>query len=262
MELLTYLLAGACAGMLAGLLGIGGGLVIVPALLLLFARQGFAADSLMHYAVGSSLAVIIPTSIASLLAHHRRGGVHWPVVRLMVPGILPGALASAWLARQLSSNGLALVFGVFVFAVAIKLLLGTKPVAQRPLPGWPGLGVAGGIIGLVSGLLGIGGGSLTVPYLMWHQLDIRHAVGTSATLGLPIALAGTLGFIISGLDTPQQPGLNTGFVYWPAVAAIVVASVPMAPLGVRLAHHLPRVTLQRVFALLLVVISVRMAGLC
>ena len=261
MELALYLITGACAGVLAGLLGVGGGLVIVPVLAVLFARHGFAADTTMHYAVGSSLATIVPTSISSLLAHHRRGGVHWPVVRQLVPGILAGALASAWLAQQLSSTRLALVFGVFAIVVAVSLFIGAQPAAHRPLPGRLGLGMAGSVIGLLSGLLGIGGGSLTVPWLLWHREDMRLAVGTSAALGLPIALAGTLGFVLSGLHAPAQPGLNSGYVYWPAVAAIVLASVPMAPLGARLAHHLPRATLQRVFAVLLVIIGAKMVGL-
>ena len=258
MELLTYLLTGAFAGLLAGLLGIGGGLVIVPALAILFVHQGFTADTVMHFAVGTSLATIIPTSISSLLAHQRRGSVHWPVVRSMVPGLLPGALASAWLANQVSSTGLALVFGVFVLLVAVQLLIGVNPSPHRTLPGVAGLGVTGAVIGLLSGLLGIGGGTLTVPFLLWNRVDIRLAVGTAATLGLPIAIAGTLGFIISGLDAPAPPGNNSGFIYWPAAAAVVLASVPAAPLGARLAHYLPRATLQRVFALLLVMIAVKM----
>jgi uncharacterized membrane protein YfcA len=258
MELLTYLISGAVAGLMAGLLGIGGGLVIVPALALLFVHQGFAADSIMHYAVGTSLATIIPTSISSLLAHQRRGSVHWPVVSRMVPGILLGALASAWLAKQMSSGALALLFGVFVLLVAGQLLLGAKPAPHRQLPGAAGLGMTGGVIGLVSGLLGIGGGTLTVPFLLWNRVDIRLAVGTAATLGLPIAMAGTLGFVLSGLHAIEQPGYNSGYVYWPAVAGIVLASVPMAPLGARLAHYLPGATLQRLFALLLVIIGVKM----
>lgn len=258
MELLTYLLTGAAAGLLAGLLGIGGGLVIVPALALLFVQHGFAADFVMHYAVGTSLATIIATSISSLLAHQRRGSVHWPVVRSMVPGILPGALASAWLARQMDSAGLALMFGVFVVLVAVHLLIGAKPPPHRQLPGAVGLGVAGSVIGLLSGLLGIGGGTLTVPFLLWGRVEIRLAVGTAATIGLPIAIAGTTGFILGGLHVPAQPGHNSGFIYWPAVAAVVLASVPTAPLGARLAHYLPRATLQRLFALLLVMIGMKM----
>ena len=258
MELLTYLLTGAVAGFMAGLLGIGGGLVIVPALAILFARSGFSAESVMHYAVGSSLATIIPTSISSLLAHQRRASVHWRVVRLMIPGILLGALASAWLAEQMSSTTLALVFGVFVLVVAVQFLFGAKPAAHRQLPGAVGLGITGSLIGLLSGLLGIGGGTLTVPFLLWNRVDIRLAVGTAASIGLPIALAGTLGFMLSGLHAAAQPGFNTGFIYWPAVAAVVVASVSAAPLGARLAHYLPRTTLQRLFALLLLIIGMKM----
>lgn len=258
MEIVAYLLSGALAGLMAGLLGVGGGLVIVPALAMLFARHGFIADSVMHYAVGTSLATIIPTSISSLLAHQRRASVYWAVVRSMVPGILLGALASAWLAKQMSSAEMALVFAVFVLLVAAKLLLGAKPSPHRQLPGAIGLGVAGSLIGLVSALLGIGGGTLTVPFLLWNQVDIRLAVGTAATIGLPIAIAGTIGFVVSGLDAPAQPGYNSGFIYWPAVAGVVLASVPMAPVGARLAHYLPGATLQRLFALLLVVVAVKM----
>jgi uncharacterized membrane protein YfcA len=228
MELLTYLLTGTIAGFMAGLLGIGGGLVIVPALAVLFGRLGFPADTVMHS---------------------------------MVPGILLGALASAWLAKQMSSAGMAMVFGVFVMLVAVQLLLGAKPSPHRQLPGVVGLGVAGSLIGLVSGLLGIGGGTMTVPFLLWNRVDIRMAVGTAATVGLPIALAGTAGFVLSGWYTDAQPGYNSGFVYWPAVAGIVLASMPMAPLGARLAHHLPRTVLQRVFAVLLVIIGAKMVGL-
>jgi hypothetical protein len=257
-ELLTYLLTGAAAGLMAGLLGIGGGLVVVPALALLFTRHGFSADVVMHYAVGTSLATIIPTSISSLLAHHRRGSVHWPVVRSMVPGILLGAFASAWLARQVSSTGLGMLFGVFELLVAVQLLLGVKPASHRQLPGVVGLGVAGCVIGLLSGLLGIGGATMTVPFLLWNRADMRLAVGTAAAIGLPIAIAAAPGFVLSGLGVPAQPGNNTGFVYWPAVAAVAFASVPVAPLGAWLAHYLPLATLQRVFALLLAMTAVRM----
>ncbi|MGD8311945.1 MAG: sulfite exporter TauE/SafE family protein [Gammaproteobacteria bacterium] len=260
MELLTYLLTGAVAGLMAGLLGIGGGLVIVPALAWLFAGRGFADAALMHFAVGTSLATIVPTSISSLLAHHRRGSVYWPAVRSLTPGILVGALGGAWLARAISSPGLALVFGLFEILVALQLLAGTEPAPHRTLPGSGGLAVAGTVIGTVSALLGIGGGTLTVPFLLWCRIDIRRAVGTAAACGLPIALAGAAGFAAGGLHAGVRPGSNTGFIYWPAVAGIVLASIPLAPLGARLAHWLPRQTLQRVFALLLAAIGVRMAG--
>jgi len=258
MELLTYLLTGAIAGLMAGLLGVGGGLLIVPILAWLFARHGFSSDTLMHYAVGTSLAVILPTSLASLLAHQRLGSINWRVARLMTPGILLGALLGAWLAKQMSNALLGQIFGGFMLLLAVKFIAGVKPGSGRALPGAPGLGVAGSVIGLVSALCGIGGGSLTVPFLLSCKENIRMAVGTAATLGFPIAVAGTAGFVVSGLSSPAQPGFNSGFVYWPAVAGIVLASVQLAPVGARLAHQLPQKTLQRVFALLLTVIGLKM----
>jgi len=258
MDLLTYLLTGAVAGLLAGLLGVGGGLVIVPALAWLLAGHGVPDGHLMHLAVGSSLAAIIPTALSSLLAHRRRGSVHWPAVRALLPGILAGALAGAWLARLVSSPGLALGFGVFEILVALQLFLGLKPAAHRDLLALPGMGVAGVVIGAISALLGIGGGTLTTPFLLWNGVDIRRAVGTSATCGLPIALAGAAGFAWSGQTVMAGQAWNTGFIYWPAVAGLVLASVPLAPLGARLAHHLPRETLQRGFALFLLLVGIKM----
>jgi hypothetical protein len=258
MELLAYLLIGAIAGLMAGLLGVGGGIVVVPALAWLFAQHGFASEALMHYAVGTSLAVIIPTSLSSLLAHQRLGSVNWPVARLMIPGILLGALVGAWLAKQVSSTHLSQFFGVFMLLIAVKFIIGVNARHGRALPGAPGLGIAGCVIGLLSALLGIGGGSLTVPFLLWGRENIRIAIGTAATLGFPLAIAGAAGFIVSGMASPDQPGLNSGFVYWPAVAGIVLASVPLAPSGAWLAHYLPQKTLQRVFSLLLAVIGLKM----
>jgi uncharacterized membrane protein YfcA len=258
MELLTYLLTGAAAGLLAGLLGVGGGLVIVPALAWLLAGHGVPGEHLMHLAVGSSLAAIIPTAVSSLLAHQRRGSVHWPAVRGLLPGILAGALGGAWLAREVSSPGLALCFGTFEILVALQLFFAMKPAAHRGLPGAAGMGIAGAVIGVVSALLGIGGGTLTTPFLLWNGIDIRRAVGTSATCGLPIALAGAAGFAWSGQTAMTGQAWTTGFIYWPAVAGIVLASVPLAPLGARLAHHLPRTQLQRVFALFLLLVGLKM----
>lgn len=258
MDLLTYLLTGAVAGLLAGLLGVGGGLVIVPALAWLLAGHGVPDAHLMHLAVGTSLAAIIPTAVSSLLAHRRRGSVHWPAVQGLLPGIVAGALGGAWLARQVSSPGLALFFGCFEILVAVQLFLAVKPVAHRSLPGRAGMGLAGGVIGTISALLGIGGGTLTTPFLLWNGIDIRRAVGTSATCGLPVALAGAAGFAWSGWAPMAGQAWVTGFIYWPAVAGIVLASVPLAPLGARLAHYLPRVRLQRIFALFLLLVGVKM----
>jgi uncharacterized membrane protein YfcA len=258
MELLAYLLTGAVAGLMAGLLGIGGGLVIVPALALLFAGHGVANAHLMHLAVGTSLAAIIPTAIASTLAHHRRGSVHWPAVRALLPGIIVGGLCGAWLARHISSPALALCFGVFEVLVALQLWLGTKPAAHRGMPGATAMTAAGVGIGAISVMLGIGGATLTTPFMLWNGVDIRRAVGTSASCGLPIALSGAAGFAVSGLSIMVQRDWTTGFIYWPAVAGIMLTSVTLAPLGARLAHHLPRPVLQRVFALFLLLVGVKM----
>jgi uncharacterized membrane protein YfcA len=258
MELLAYLLAGSVAGFMAGLLGVGGGLIVVPALAVLFARQGVPAAHVMHLAIGTSLASIVPTAISSLLAHDRRGSVDWCVVRALLPGILAGGLGGAWLARGLGSPGLALLFGVFELLVAAQLWLSLQPAAHRGLPGAAGMTVAGGVIGLLSALLGIGGGTLTTPFLLWHGVDIRRAVGTSASTGLPIALAGAAGFAWGGWGIRVAQGWTTGFIYWPAVAGLLLASVPMAPVGARLAHALPRPLLQRGFALFLLLVGLKM----
>jgi uncharacterized membrane protein YfcA len=260
-ELLAYLGTGAVAGLLAGLLGVGGGLVIVPALAALFGLRGFPADTLMHYAIGSSLAIIAPTSVASLMAHHRRGGIHWPAVRGLTAGIVPGALGGAWLAAQITSPGLRLLFGGFELLVALQLLAGRQPTAHHGLPGTAGLGFAGGVIGAISALLGIGGGTLTVPFLLWNGIDIRQAVATSAACGLPIALAGATAFAAGAAERGLLPdGTHTGFVYWPAVAGVVSSSILAAPLGARLAHYLPKPVLQRLFALVLALIGLRMVS--
>jgi uncharacterized membrane protein YfcA len=258
MELLTYMLTGAAAGLMAGLLGIGGGLIIVPVLATLFVGQGFNPVNLMHFAIGTSLATIVFTSISSLVMHHRRGAVLWPVVSAMVPGIILGALAGALLAKFISSPGLGRFFGGFEILVAAQLVFGSQPAAHRSLAGRFKQSLAGGVIGLLSTILGIGGGTLTVPYLVWHRVDIRMAVGTAAACGLPIALAGTVGFVIAGLDAQASLIWRTGFIYWPAALAITAASVLFAPLGARLAHALPREVLRRIFALLLLLLGLKM----
>lgn len=260
-ELIAYLGTGAVAGLLAGLLGVGGGLVIVPALAVLYGLHGFPADTLMHFAIGSSLATIVPTSIASLVSHHRRGSIHWAAVRGLTPGIVLGALGGAWLASRIPSPGLRVLFGGFELLVALQLVAGRQPTPHRGLPGAAGLGLAGGLIGAVSALFGIGGGTLTVPFLLWNGVDILRAVATSAACGLPIALAGAAAFAAGTTASGGPPGgVHTGFIYWPAVGGIVSTSILAAPLGARLAHHLPKPVLQRIFALVLALIGVRMVS--
>ncbi len=245
---LAYTLLGLFAGLLAGLLGVGGGLVIVPVLAWLFALQGFPDAALMHLAVGTSLATIVATSLSSIRAHHRRGGVVWPQVLQLGGGILAGAWLGAWIAHRLGSPALAALFGLFELVVAAQMAFGRPPAPHRGLAGVPVNAAAGGVIGAVSAVLGIGGGTLTVPWLAWHNLPMRQAVGTAAACGLPIALAGAAGFVASGWQVAGLPAGSSGYVYWPAALAVSVPSVLAAPWGARLAHRLPQPVLKRVFA--------------
>lgn len=245
----ALLLLGAFAGTLAGLLGVGGGLVIVPILAALYHWQDFAPAHVMQLAIGSSLATIGFTSVSSMLAHHRRGAVRWPLVAQLSVGILLGGWLGGFLAAWLGGVVLALSFGVFELLIAWHMLSGHAPPMGRVGSGAARHAAAGVVIGAVSALLGIGGAILTVPWLTWHAVDIRKAVGISAACGLPIALAGAAGFVISGWGLPGLPPGSSGFVYWPAVATISVASVASAPLGARLAHRLDQQRLRRIFAL-------------
>jgi uncharacterized membrane protein YfcA len=255
---LLYLATGIFAGFLAGLLGVGGGLVIVPVLAFIFAAQGFPAAQVMHLALGTSLASIMFTSISSLRAHHAHGAVNWLVVRGITPGIVAGTLLGTVLAAQLSSNFLKGFFVLFVYYVAAQMLLNIKPRPSRQLPGWGGMFGAGGVIGGISSLVGIGGGTLSVPFMTWCNVKMHQAIGTSAAIGFPIAAAGAVGYVLNGLGANGLPEYSLGFIYLPALAGLVLASVLTAPLGARLAHRLPVPQLKKVFAALLIVLGTRM----
>ncbi|MEN8176196.1 MAG: sulfite exporter TauE/SafE family protein [Pseudomonadota bacterium] len=256
MEWTLYLATGAFAGLLAGLLGVGGGLVIVPVLLWVFHGQGIDGAVSMHLAVGSSLATIVATSLSSIHSHHRRGAVEWSTVKLLAPGLVAGVALGTLAANFLPSQWLQRVFGVFAVLVAAQLLSGRGFRGDRSMPSASAMAVAGTFTGGISALVGIGGGSLTVPFLAWHGMPMVRAVATSSACGLPIAAAGALGFAYIGWRVPQLPAGATGFVFWPAVVGILVASVATAPLGARLAHSLPVGTLKRLFGLLLLVVGV------
>ncbi|MDD5241085.1 MAG: sulfite exporter TauE/SafE family protein [Sulfuricella sp.] len=255
---LLYLATGVFAGFLAGLLGVGGGLVIVPVLAFIFAAQHFPEGLIMHLALGTSLASIMFTSVSSLRAHHAHGAVAWRVVRGVAPGIVVGTLAGTALAAQLSTHFLKVFFVVFLYYVATQMILNIKPKPARELPGAVGLFAAGGVIGAVSSLVGIGGGTLSVPFMTWCNIKLHQAIGTSAAIGFPIALAGAVGYIVNGWMVGALPAYSLGFVYLPALAGLVVASVLTAPFGARLAHRLPVARLKKFFALLLFVLGTRM----
>lgn len=253
----SYLVLGAFAGTVAGLFGIGGGLIIVPVLIFSFGLQGISPEVSAHLAVGTSLATIVFTSLSSIRSHHKHGAVRWELFRPMTVGIVLGALAGAWTASLLSGSTLQLVIGVFVILVALKMLLEVNPKPGRDVPGATGLGLAGGGIGWASAIFGIGGGTLTVPFLNWCNVRMQQAVATSAACGLPIAVAGALGNVWTGWGHEQLPAYSLGFVYLPAGLGIVVTSVFFARFGANLAHRLNARVLKRIFAIMLLLVGLR-----
>ena len=244
-------LLGLCTGFLAGLLGIGGGMLMVPFVTFILGAKGFPADSIVKMAVATSLATICFTSIASVRAHHKRGAVLWPVVARLVPGILLGSALGAQVAVALPGKVLSILFALFVAFSATQMLLGRKPRPNRTLPGTPGMLAAGGAIGTVSALVGAGGAFISVPFMQWCNVSIHNAVATSAALGFPIALAGTLSYAWAGRDLPQMPPGSFGYLYLPGLLVISLASMSTAPLGARTAHRMDIRPLKRVFALVL-----------
>ena len=255
---LSYPVLGAVVGFFAGLLGVGGGGIMVPILTTLFLAQGFALGQVVHMALGTSMAAIVLTSISSLRAHHAHRAVHWDVVRRITPGILVGTFAGTFIASRVDTAGLAIFFAVFMAYVSIQMLLNIKPKPSRELPGLVGMTAVGLGIGGVSALVAIGGGSLSVPFMTWCNLKVQKAIGTSAAIGLPIALAGTLGYLVNGWNAAGTPALTLGYVYLPALVLVSLVSMLMAPMGARLAHRLPVAILKKVFAGLLMALCAKM----
>lgn len=257
--LAVYVAVGCVAGLLAGLLGVGGGLVIVPMLNLCLAWDRSVPEAhIMHLAVATSMASILFTAVSSAWSHHQRGSVEWGVARRLGLGALVGTLAGTGLAARLSSGFLRGFFVVFLVYVAVQMLIDRRPKASRSFPGWPGMLTVGSGIGVISSLVGIGGGTLTVPFMVWCNLPVHRAIGTSSAIGFWIATGGTLGYLYQGRGADGLPPLSLGFVYLPALAGIVCASVLTAPLGAKLAHRLPVPRIKRVFAILLIIMATRM----
>lgn len=254
---IIYLALGAVAGLIGGLFGLGGGVVIVPALLLTFPLLGMDESVMAHLAIGTSLTTILVTSISSIQAHHKKGAVRWPLVWKLTPAVLLGALLGSQIAGGLDGETLRRAFGVFLIIIALKMGLGLKPKGARDLPQTSGLFFSGGVIGGISAMFGIGGGGLTVPYLSWCRVVMAEAVATSAAIGFPIALSGALGYLYAGWGVDGLPSMTTGYIYWPAFVGIVLASAPCAKIGAYLAHKLPARKLQICFASLLIVVGLR-----
>ncbi len=254
----ALLVLGSITGFAAGLLGIGGGMLLVPFITLLLSLKHFPEHLVVHVAIATSLATIMFTSISSVRAHHKHGAVQWQIVALLAPGILLGSWIGPWIGKQMNSSMLAAFFGVFVLLSATQMLLNKKPPAARDLPQRPGMFAAGGAIGVLSGLVGAGGGFISVPFMTWCNVKIHQAVATSAALGFPIALAGTLSNIYYGSGVPDLPPGSLGFIYLPALLVISLASVVIAPLGARTAHKLPVQALRKIFSLMLYALAAYM----
>lgn len=252
-------LLGLSSGFLAGLLGIGGGMMMVPFITIILSGRGVGPDLAVKMAIATSMATIMFTSISSVRAHHQRGFVRWDLVRRLAPGIvLGGALASLGVFSILKGSWLALFFAAFVSFSATQMFLDKKPAPTRQVPGTAGLLGAGGVIGFLSGLVGAGGGFVSVPFMTWCNVAIHNAVATSAALGFPIALANVLGYVISGQSLQHLPPFSIGYIWLPALAVIASCSVLTAPLGARAAHKLPVKQLKRVFASILYMLAAYM----
>ncbi len=258
MELLIYPFLGVFAGLIAGLLGVGGGIITVPVLIYVFSNQHFSPEVLTHMAVGTSLATIILTSFGSVYQHHQKGAVNWPILRWYAIGLVLGALAGAKLADLIQGRVLQVLFGGFAVIIALQMAADIKPKPSRTLPSGPGLLTVGGAIGTISAIFGIGGGSLSVPFLTWCNVKMQQAVATSAAGGMPIAVAGALGFVLTGLDEASLPEYSVGYIYIPAVLGIAATSVPFARGGANLAHRLPAAALKKVFSALLVLVGIKL----
>lgn len=254
----AYVAAGAFIGILAGLLGIGGGLTLVPVLAALFAAQDFAPDHVVHLALGTAMASIIFTCASSAREHYKLGGVDFGIVLRMAPGIVVGSLASTLASGSIAQKHLALAFTVIVYLGATQMLLNKKPTAARTLPDAGPLFAVGTGIGIICGLVSAGGAFLTVPFMLWCGVPMRTAIGTAAMIGVPLAVVGTIGYLIAGWNVPHLPSDAIGFISVIALIGLVSGSAVTAPFGARLAHRLPVLTLKRIFACLLYVLATRM----
>jgi uncharacterized membrane protein YfcA len=253
--ILELLLAGVGAGLLSGLLGIGGAMVLVPVLTFVLGHQAVPSEYVVKMAVATSLATICFTSLSSVRAHQRRGAVRWDIVRVLAPGIIVGSILGAQVAVRLPGKALGILFAVFIAFSATQMFLDRKPTPTRTIPGTTATFGVGIVIGVLSALVGAGGAFVSVPFMTWCNVKIHDAVGTSAALGFPIALAASLGYAWAGRDLPQMPPGSFGYVYLPGLVLIAAASMTLAPLGARIAHRMDIRRLKRFFAFVLYCIS-------
>ncbi len=258
MEYSLYLATGLFTGLLSGLLGVGGGLIMVPVLSFIFSRLGFPLAYIMQLALGTSLAVIMVTSISSSRAHHSHQNVDWAIMKNIAFGIMLGAFFGSLVAAKFNASLLKGLFIIYVFLVALQILSDYAPNPSRILPARPALNAVGIVIGWISSFVGIGGGTLSVPFLIYCNVPTKRAIGTSSAIGLPIAVAGALGYMVSGLTVVHLPTYSLGFIYLPAFIIIALASLISVPFGALLVQILSVKKLKKIFALLLIIIGFNM----
>ncbi len=257
-DILLYVTTGCLAGLLAGLFGLGGGIIVVPSLLFIFHFLHFANFLAMHMAAGTSLAIMLVTTGISTWEYHKRGGVMWSVYFRMLPGIILGTAGGVIIASFLDGKFLKIAFGLFLIIVSVQLFKLVPPKPQRTLPKAFGLNFFGLAVGAKSGMLGVGGGTLTVPFLTWCNMPLRNASGTSTICGFTIAIIGTLGFIISGILSKHQLQGALGYIYWPAFFGVSLGSMFTTSFGVRLSQTINADIAKRLFALLLFAVAFRL----
>ncbi len=256
---LPLVFLGIFSGLLAGLLGIGGGMILVPFLSYLLAQHGVPQEHILHVSIGTSLGIIAFTSVSSLRAHHQARAVLWSVVKKITPGLLIGSIIGAKIANLMPTRELGIFFSVFVAFSATQMLLDKKPKPTRQLPGPVGMGTVGTLIGTLSSIVGAGGGFMSVPFMTWCNVNVRHAVATSAAIGFPIAIFSSVSYIYNGWNQPGLPTGTLGYLYVPGLLSVSAMSVLTAPLGAKLAHRLPVKILKRIFAVLLYALAGSMA---
>lgn len=249
------MLLGSVAGLIAGIFGLGGGVIIVPALIMTFSYLHFPVQVLTHLAVGTSLASIVFTSLSAIYVHHKKQAINWHLALKLSCGMFVGGLLGAYFADFMSGELLQRIFSLYALCVALQMWFSWRPKAQLHLPKASGCTILGLGIGCVSGLFGIAGGSLVVPILALYEVPIKNAIATSAATGFPIALAGALGYCIMGMNNSLLPEYSFGYIYWPAGLGIILTSTFFAKVGARLAHQLAPQKVQKLFALVLVLIA-------
>lgn len=258
MFFIGYLFVGAFAGFLAGLLGIGGGSIVVPSLVIMFQLENMPANSIMHMAAGTSLTAMIISACTALIAHLRRGVEIWPIYKRIIVGIIFGTVLGTLLASILYSRTLEMLFGIIISLMALWMLSGFNPSPHRQLPETFGMLSVGSLIGLKSGMFGIGGGVISVPFLTYCNVPLRQVLGVSIAISFTVAIIGSLSFMAVGWHQTHLPKWSTGYVYWPAVAGIAIISPIFAILGAKLSHRLPVEVLRKIFAIFLLIVGLKM----